>query len=65
MTLIQVMSLQQPANGWFVPNCQDQTYFFADESMEQRKNVNIPLFVTGEDKNVLQVILILNSSKSK
>jgi len=56
MTMIQVMSLEQPANGWFIPNCQDQTLFFADESIEQRKNVNIPLFVTGEEQNVLQVI---------
>jgi len=56
MTMIQVMSLEQPANGWFIPNCQDQTLFFADESIEQRKNVQIPLFVTGEDLNVLQVL---------
>ena len=56
MTMIQVMSLEQPANGWFIPNCQDQTLFFADESIEQRKNVQIPLFVTGEDHNVLQVL---------
>jgi len=50
------MSLEQPANGWFIPNCQDQTLFFADESIEQRKNVKIPLFVTGEEQNVLTVI---------
>ena len=50
------MSLQQPANGWFIPNCLDQTLFFADESIEQRRNVQIPLFVTGEDKNLLQVL---------
>jgi hypothetical protein len=56
MTMIQVMSLEQPANGWFIPNCQDQTLFFADESIEQRKNVKIPLFVTGEEQNVLTVI---------
>ena len=56
MTMIQVMSLEQPANGWFIPNCQDQTPFFADESIEQRKNVKIPLFVTGEEQNVLTVI---------
>jgi len=56
MTMIQVMSLQQPANGWFIPNCLDQTLFFADESIEQRRNVQIPLFVTGEDKNLLQVL---------
>jgi len=56
MTMIQVMSLEQPANGWFIPNCQDQTLFFADESIEQRKSVKIPLFVTGEEQNILQVI---------
>merc|ERR1719225_2419582 len=33
--MIQVMSLQQPANGWFIPNCQDQIYFFADDAIEQ------------------------------
>jgi len=56
MTMIQVMSLEQPANGWFIPNCQDDTLFFADASIEQRQNVKIPLFVTAEDQNVLQVI---------
>jgi len=56
MTMIQVMSLEQPANGWFIPNCQDQTLFFADEAIEQRKSVKIPLFVTGEEQNLLTVI---------
>ena len=55
MTMVQVMSLEQPANGWFIPYCQDQTLFFADEAIEQRKNVKIPLFVTGEESNVLNV----------
>jgi len=55
-TMIQVMSLQQPANGWFIPNCQDQIYFFADDAIEQRKNVNVPLFVNGGEMNVLQVL---------
>ena len=36
--------------------CQDQTLFFADEAIEQRKNVKIPLFVTGEESNVLNVL---------
>jgi len=56
MTMVQVMSLEQPANGWFIPYCQDQTLFFADEAIEQRKNVKIPLFVTGEESNVLNVL---------
>jgi len=56
MTMVQVMSLEQPANGWFIPYCQDQTLFFADEAIEQRKNVKIPLFVTGEETNVLNVL---------
>ncbi len=56
MTLIQVMSLQQPANGWFIPNCQDQVLFLSDTSIEQRQNVQVPLFVTGQDRNVLQVL---------
>jgi len=55
-TMIQVMSLQQPANGWFIPNCQDQTFFFADDAIEQRRNVNVPLFVNGGEMNVLQVL---------
>ena len=54
-TLIQVMSLQQPANGWFVPNCHDETLFLATESIEQRKNVQVPLFTNGESKNLFQV----------
>merc|ERR1711935_704658 len=56
MTMVQVMSLEQPANGWFIPYCQDQTLFFADEAIEQRKNVKIPLFVTGEESNILNVL---------
>lgn len=56
MTMIQVMSLEQPANGWFVPNCQDDILFFADEAIEQRKNVQVPLFTTGKALNVLQVL---------
>ena len=55
-TLIQVMSLQQPANGWFVPNCHDETLFLATESIEQRKNVQVPLFTNGESKNLFQVL---------
>jgi len=56
MTMVQVMSLEQPANGWFIPYCQDQTLFFADEAIEQRNNVKIPLFVTGEESNILNVL---------
>ena len=56
MTMIQVMSLQQPANGWFIPNCQDQVLFFSDEAIEQRKNVQVPLFVNAKEQNVLQVL---------
>merc|ERR1719219_2743642 len=56
LTMIQVMSLQQPANGCFIPNCQDQTFFFGDDAIEQRKNVNVPLFVNGGEMNVLQVL---------
>ena len=50
------MSLQQPANGWFVPNCHDETLFLAAESIEQRKNVQVPLFTNGEAKNLFQVL---------
>lgn len=50
------MSLQQPANGWFVPNCHDETLFLATESIEKRKNVQVPLFTNGESKNLFQVL---------
>jgi hypothetical protein len=57
MSLAEAMSLDKPENGWFIPNCEDGTLFFSSQSIEQRKNVEIPLFVTGDKQNVLQVIL--------
>lgn len=56
LSLVEAMSLDQPDNGWFLPFCNDETFFFASTSLEQRQKVNVPLFVSGEDKNVLQVI---------
>ena len=49
------MSIDQPANGWFIPNCQDETLFFSAQAIEVRKSLQIPLFVSGEEMNVLQV----------
>jgi hypothetical protein len=62
MSLAEAMSLDKPENGWFIPNCEDGTLFFSSQSIEQRKNVEIPLFVTGDKQNVLQVILFIVES---
>ncbi len=53
--LAEALSLDQPDNGWFIPNCDDTTLFFSNRAVTQRRNVEIPLFVSGERKNVLQV----------
>jgi len=55
-SLIEAMSIDQPANGWFIPNCQDETLFFSAQAIEVRKSLQIPLFVSGEEMNVLQVL---------
>ena len=55
MSLIEAISIEQPANGWFVPNCQDETLFFSAQAIEVRKDLTLPLFVSGEQLNLLQV----------
>ena len=55
-SLIEAMSIDQPANGWFIPNCQDETLFFSAQAIEVRKNLQVPLFLSGEDKNIFQVL---------
>jgi hypothetical protein len=56
MSLIEAISIDQPANGWFVPNCQDETLFFSAQAIEVRKDLTLPLFVSGEQLNLLQVL---------
>merc|ERR1711981_336155 len=56
MSLIEAISIEQPANGWFVPNCQDETLFFSAQAIEVRKDLTLPLFVSGEQLNLLQVL---------
>ena len=57
LQLAETMSNDKPDNGWFIPNCEDEKgSIFLDEANTARRQVTrVPLFSTGQDKNVLQV----------
>ena len=57
LQLAESMSNDKPDNGWFIPNCDEEKGSISlDESnTSKRQNTRVPLFTTGQDKNVLQV----------
>lgn len=48
-------------NGLFIPNCEDETnpYFLDELSNSKRTSTKVPLFISGEEKNLFQVKILL------
>jgi hypothetical protein len=57
LQLAETMSNDKPENGWFIPNCDEEkgTIFLDEANTAKRQLTRVPLFSTGQDKNVLQV----------
>ena len=57
LQLAETMSNDKPENGWFIPNCDEEkgTVFLDEANTAKRQLTRVPLFSTGQDKNVLQV----------
>ena len=61
LQLAETMSNDKPENGWFIPNCDEEkgTVFLDEANTAKRQLTRVPLFSTGQDKNVLQVRIYL------
>ena len=57
LQLAETMSNDKPENGWFIPNCDDEkgSIVLDEANSAKRQLTRVPLFSTGQDKNVLQV----------
>ena len=58
LQLAESMSNEKADNGWFIPNCDEEkgSIFLDESNTNKRQSTRVPLFSTGQDKNLLQVL---------
>ncbi len=60
IALAQSLSLNQPGNGWFIPNCNRMSTLLKSANIKQRKEVRVHEFDSNGDVNVLQAMTLTN-----